>query len=303
MRFRLLSLLLFSAATAAASTLNVEVTTRLVAVGPMPRMRIDRVVFADEPLTVTLNLDVYAVPELPSTKEHLAALQRLTDDDWTKDVVWALRNADETRPVHPRLLSARVRHMGPGSAEPAAKRVPFTAYEARFSLPSLGSGTYTLQARVAGLEGASGPFVVATGEEPEYRDAYLDRQASGAQSYAEFRRLQLERLRLDPTKAGALLALAARSLEDGTLEETMDYYNRAVATMEHNVADYARVAPQRAADEQRQLKVDVGHIRALQEMLPSYFAQRTVLRVATDPLTGRYRLVERRTGRVVREEK
>jgi len=46
----------------------------------------------------------------------------------------------------------------------------------------------------------------------------------------------------------------------------------------------------------------VRHIRALQQMLPAYFAQRATLQVITDPSTGRYRLVERRTGRVVREE-
>jgi len=268
----------------------------------MPRMHVARVVFADDAVTATVNLDVYAVPALPSTKQHLAALQQLTDDDWAQHLQWEVQRGDTSHRVDVQTIAAHARHSGPGSAEPAAKTVPFTAYEGRFALPKLAPGTYTLHVTIDGLHATAGPFVVASGHEPAYRDAYLEKQAAQAHSYLEFRQLQLERVRLDSTKAGALLALAARSLDEGTLDETMDYYNRAVAAMQQNVAVYARVAPQWAHEQEQQLAVDVRHIRALQQMLPAYFAQRATLQVITDPSTGRYRLVERRTGRVVREE-
>jgi hypothetical protein len=259
-------------------------------------------VFADEPLTATVSLDVYAVPALPSTREHLSALRRLTDENWTSQLTFEITGDDAPPRIAVRTLASQARHMGPGSPEPAAKTVPFTAYEGRFALPRLAPGTYTLHVRADGLEAAA-PFIVASGREPAYRDAYLEAQAEHARSYAQFRELQLERVRLDPTKAGALLALGARALEDGTLEETSDYYNRAVTAMQQNVAAYAQVAPQWREEQEHQLTVDIRHIHALQQMLPTYFAQRSSLRVTTDPRTGAYQLVERSSGRVVREER
>jgi len=192
MRARLLPVLFFCA-TANASTLGVTIATHSVAIGPMPRMRVERVAFAGEPLTATVTLDVYSVPALPSAKEHLATLQRLTDDNWTSHLTFEVTGDGAPGRISVRTMAAHARHMGPGSPEPGAKTVPFTAF--------------------------------------------------------------------------------------------------------------ARVAPQWAEAQEQHLAVDVGHIHALQQMLPTYFAQRTSLRLTTDPQTGRYQLVERRTGRLVREER
>src|SRR5882724_10771676 len=146
MRSRLFPLLfcVFLCATANASTLGVTVATRSVAIGPMSRMRIERVAFAGEPLTATVTLDVYAVPALPSTKEHMATLRRLRDDNWTSHLTFEVTGDGAPRRIAVRTIAAHARHMGPGSSEPAAKTVPFTAYEGRFALPSLAPGTYSL---------------------------------------------------------------------------------------------------------------------------------------------------------------
>lgn len=297
MRPHFLALLLF-AASSGASTLTVAVDTHLVAVGPTAKMHVARVAFDGEPIVATVKLDVYSVPGFVSTMASYDDLKKLSDDNWASRLRWTV---DDHKPEGTvRTIAAHARHMGPGSPEPNVKTVPYVAYEGRFALPELEPGTHTVRVSAAGLESAAMSFVVATGREPEYRDAWLDARAQHAANWSEFRQLQLERVRLDPSKAAALLALAERSEREGTLDETVDYYDRAAAAMQKNVDDYARVAPQWADGERARLKASLDRIHAVQQLLPAYFAQRNTLRIVTDAATGQVRLEERGTGRVVR---
>lgn len=253
-----------------------------------------RVRFIDERLIASVKLDVYALPQKPSTHAYLHELQRLSEQTWWQKLDWRIRDTQGgTRAVHAQLMKASRR-------ERTDTTVPTVSYRADFDLGVLPSGDYTVQVAMEGLESGRFPLAVRTGREPEVRDVYLLEKARKSRDWSEFKSLQLERVRLDPTKAGALLELAHRSLEFGTLDETHAYFDRAATTMERNIAEWAKVNPADAKRQAHGVDDAVRQIRALQRVLPDYFAHRATWRVAIETGTGRYVIRTRRTNEVVR---
>jgi len=217
-------------------------------------------------------------------------------EDW--DVV---NSAGLAQRVRPRLLNSAVHDRGPDASNEADRTaVPCTTYEATFDIGHLPPGDYKVQVSVRGIASGTFPLNVRTGSEPEVRDIYLQEKAKKTRDWDEFKQLQLERLRLDPTKAGALLELAQRSLESGTLDETNGYLGRAATTMEQNMREWAKLNPTDAQKQAPLAERSVAAVRALQRALPEYFAHRAQWHVTTDPTTGAYVIKTRDSDRVVR---
>lgn len=282
------------ATTAHASTLKLSFEHHIAVTGDGAKRTLLRARFTDEPLIASVKLDVYALPQSPSTHAHLAELQQLTEQSWWQKLRWSVRDAHgNAREVQPRLVKAT-------RVERTETTVPCTTYTADFDFSGLPPGDYTVGVAIEGLESAGFPIAVRTGAEPEVRDVYLREKAAKSRNWTEFKAIQLERLRLDPSKAGALLDLAHRALELGTLAETRDYLERAAATMEQNMARWAKVNPADAKKETPRVEHSLRQIRALQRVLPEYFENRGSWRVAVDEATGAYVIRTRRTNEVVR---
>ena len=292
-----------AAVSAPASTLKVSFEHHLIVVNDGGKRHLLETVFTDEPLVAKVHLDVYTLPQLPASSTHLADLRRLSRTTWWQHLTWRIKN-DSGRlvDIRPKVLSAAVRERGP-EARNAADRdasVACTSYEGAFELGPLPPGNYSIGADVEGVEAAAFPLAVRTGSEPEVRDVYLQEKARQARNWSQFKSLELERIRLDPTKAAALLDLAHRSLDFGTLEETNAYFDRAARTMQQNVEAWAKLNSADAAKQRPQVDKTVKEIRALQNVLPEYFENRTNWRVTLDAGSGQYVITTRDTNRVVR---
>jgi hypothetical protein len=260
-----------------------------------------RVRFTEDALIADVTLDVYALPGMPWTAEHLATLQRLDERNWWQQLKWELRGADgKPQPLKPRLVTSSARRTGPDAVRPEDQStVARSTFSAAFDLGTLRPGDYQVKVSVGGLTAPEYPLAIRSGEEPEVRDVYLRKKASRTADWLQFKALQLERIRLDPTKADALLALAQRSIEHGTLEETQRYFDRAVGTMEHNIREFVKVRPKDADQQQASLKDEVRRIRALQRVLPEYFARRSEWRIIPG-VSGTYVVATRNGNKVVK---
>ncbi|MGH9456655.1 MAG: hypothetical protein ACRD2J_03335 [Thermoanaerobaculia bacterium] len=300
-------ILAFALASAAAggSTLVVGVEHHTAVTNAAGQQRVLRTAFTDDPIVATVKLDVYALPQLPSTRKHLEALQSLSADTWVERLRWDVRDAisGDAVDVHPRVMSSSLRDRGPSAESPSDRdtSVPCSSYEARFDLGALPPGDYTVRVAVEGLESAAFPLAVRAGTEPEVRDVYLQKRARKATAWSEFERLQLERLRLDPTKAAALVELAERALVDGSLEEATLYFSRAADVMEANLERWAQVNPEDAKRQEPGVRRQVTQMRRLRDVLPEYFAHRPEWAIAIDPQTGGYVIRSRPSGNVIRE--
>jgi len=291
---------LLAAVAAQASTLSLSIENHMAVVKVDGKQKVLRTAFTDEALVASVKLDVFAVPRLPSTRAHLDELQQLSPRTWWQELAWDVRTAAGARQqVRPRLMASPMRQRGPNARDrdPSAG---VASYEASFDIGRLPPGDYSVRLSVHGLESPRFPLSVRTGQEPEVRDVYLQEQARKANEWTEFRAIELERVRLDPTKAAALVDLAHRSLESGTLEETTAYFERASKIMEQNLSDWAKVNPADAKKQAPSVQTMVTQIRALQHVLPDYFAHRKEWRVSIDPATGRYVIASRDTSKVVR---
>ena len=289
------------AAAGHASVLSLGFDHDIAVTSDNSKQRLLRVRFAEDALTADVTLDVYAIPGMPWTAENLATLQRLDERTWWQQLKWEIRDADgKPQPVKPRLVSNSARRSGPDAVRSDDQSaVPRSTFTATFDLGSLRPGDYNVKVSVGGLTAPEYPLAIRSGEEPEVRDVYLRKKASRTADWLQFKALQLERVRLDPTKADALLALANRSVEHGTLEETQRYFDRAVATMEQNVRAWVKSRPKDADQQQASLRADVRRIRALQRVLPEYFARRSEWRIMPG-VSGTYVITTRSGGRVVK---
>lgn len=286
---------LLTVTAARASTLKVSFEHHIAVVESDGDRKLLRTRFTDEPVIANVKLDVYALPQMPSTRAHLDELQRLTEGTWLKALRWSVLDArNAVRDVQPRLVKAT-------RTERTDTTVPCVTYAADFDFSGLPPGDYTVQATIAGLESNRFPLAVRAGTESDVRDVYLREKAQRSRNWEEIKSLQLERVRLNPTKAGALLDLAHGALEFGTLAETRDYFERAAVTMEQNIANWAKRNPEDAKKQAPSVEYSVRQIRALQRVLPEYFANRAAWRVAIDSGTGRYVIRARRTNEVIRE--
>src|SRR6266536_1531181 len=141
------------------------------------------VVFTDERTIIGLKLDVFVVPDLPSSKAHYSELAGLTQSTWLAANRWELLDA-EGRPIAvpmPALLRNTVRFRGPSAPRPADRdrTVDYTTFEASLDFGRLPVGDYTFRASLDGLT-SSFPISVRTGQEPEVRDTYLESKARHA---------------------------------------------------------------------------------------------------------------------------
>jgi hypothetical protein len=227
-RILLLLLVSVSAAAASASTLTISAKHDVLVTDDDKKRQL-RVLFADEQLFADITLNVYVLDQLPSTRAHYDDLRKLTDRNWLEAVSWSLVTTDgaEVALPTPAVLSTSARQRGPAAVRDGDRdtAVPMTTYRARVAFGSIPAGDYILRASVRGLS-SSFRFVVRTGSEPGLQDHYLRLKALRTRDYAEFRRLQLERLERNPARLDALYDLIDRALVHGTLEETRSYFDR-----------------------------------------------------------------------------
>lgn len=290
-----------SADAAYSSTISLSLEHDIAVTTDGPKQKLLRTRFTEEPVIAQVKLDVYALPQMPWTGEQLAELQRLDENSWWQQLQWTLRDASgKHRQIQPRLLQSSVRRRGPAAARPEDRdtSVECSTFHGSFDLGRLTPGDYTIEVGVADLR-AQHPLALRTGEEPEVRDVYLRKKAAATKDWLQFKALQLERIERDPKKADALLALAHGSVEHGTLAEAQGYFASAVATMEENMREWATVNPTDATRQAPGVTDMVRRIRALQRVLPEYFAHRRDWRVVQQP-SGGYVITTRDTNQVVR---
>ncbi len=307
---RLLLVAALLAATASqiwASTLRVVVDKTPVRSAPGATSTL-QIAWADAPITADVTLNVYSLPALPSSSRDLVKLRALDAGSWFDALTWQLqRNGEEFRAIaRPEKLSDSVRHRGPSAPDPVDRdaTVEMTSYRAHVSVGTLPAGDYQLRVRVAGVTSDPSLFAVRNGDEnPAIRDAYLTQKARRTGEYETFKQLELERVRLDPSRAGAWLALAERALIDGTLSETRDYFENAVRVMDENARkEAASATPERARALDAVVTENRRRVEKLEAVLPEYFAHRPAWTLSVENQDGRVRYVlrESATQRVVR---
>jgi hypothetical protein len=288
--------LLLTAVTATGSHITVSVAKEAVPAANGPELLY--VAFTDEPLIVDVAITVYTLPNPRSSAEQIGAFRKLDPSVWWDGLTFTLKSSDGSSRVVPARTMEVIR-----ATQKAAEVNGTLQHRGSFRVPVAEVGDYEIEVSFAGLVGRDA-FALRNGSETAaIRDRYLERRAERTADYATFKRIQLERLDLFPKRADILLALAKRSLEAGTLEETVGYYDRAIAVMEANGAEYAKGAPPAAAAEvQQRLRNAAQNIRALQAELPAYFARRSELSLVEESVAGEMRFVlkERRSGKVVR---
>lgn len=254
-------------------------------------------VFTDEHLVATIRLDVYAAPQLPSTKRSLDELRRLDASNWLRSVRWSLRDGKgrELAVPFPKIVSSTVRRRGP-NAERAADRdvtVDITTFEARADFGPLPAGDYTLAAGVYHLT-SSFPVSIRTGTESDVREVFLEVRARRATSYAEFRELQLERHRINPDRLDPVMEVIDRALVESTLEDARALFATVLEKMEQRRA--ATTEPAKAQFFQRRLR----ELRAAERALPEYFSKRGEWMMQRNQ-AGNYVIRDRKAGTIVRD--
>lgn len=290
-------------ASAFASPVRVSVDHHLSAYGPPATMKTVRATFTDEPLMADVRLDIYAVPQVASSSRHLEALRALPREGWWEQLDWQLVDLKSGREIPSsrwRLVSSRTEERGPSTGD-RSKAVDVRTLHARFAFTgALPAGDYKLAVGVSGLTSPPFFFAVRTGREEDVRDVYLAGKAAKTADFATYRELQLERVRHNPANAAALLELAERSLEHGTLAETVRYYDSAIEAMDRLMKQHAAY-PAWVKQQRMEWEPRADRIRALQRALPEYFSHRQDWRIDTDPATGNYVIRSRRDNRVIRE--
>jgi len=257
-----------------------------------------RVLWTDEGLVTDVQLDVYQLPQMQATTEHYGELRRaIARSRWLDAFTWTLIRRDTGMPVTlgmPRVIQSVRRERGPGAAVPTDRdtAVAMTTLTARLEFGAIPAGDYLLTVRVGWLA-SSFEFSARTGIEPEVRDEYLQDKAAKTRDYPEFRRLELERYELDPTRIDALLDLIDRSLEEGTPAEARADFDRAIAAYGTRRQSFE---PKTAA------RVDtyVRDLRVARDTLPEYFLHKKEWSVARDPYTSVYSIRSRGTNQVLR---
>jgi hypothetical protein len=290
-------ILAVTAITASASSLTISPRHDVLITDDVKKQQL-RVLFAEEPLLADVVLNVYVVEQLPSTRAHHAELQKLTQEGWLDSLKWSLVTADGREIALPRpvTLTSSVRQRGPDAVNMADRdaAVPTTTYRARLSFGSVPADDYVLHASAAGLTSRFS-FVVRTGNELYLRDHYLRLKAVRTRDYAEFRKLELERLERNPARIDALYDLIDRALVEGTVEETRSYFDRAIAAAEN--ARRTSQEPTRT----KQIDSGIRQLRAARTALPQYYANKASWSMSRDTKSGHYAIRDRRSGAVVRD--
>lgn len=257
----------------------------------VPRMP----VFADERLIADVQLDIYKLPQLPSTADHYSELRELSLTTWLDGVRWSLVAEDGTSIAlpSPHVVANSVRHRGPNAELPRDRdaTVECTTYTATLDFGPQLAGTYTLSGAIEGI-GSTYRFDVRTGRESAWHDTYLHSKAKQAKAYAEYRQLTLERLRSNPDRLDVVMDLIDRSLEYGTLEETRSYVGRARAIVEERSRKGSSFGDSRQS---------LAYLRDFERQLPEYFGHRGEWKMVRDTDTGKHVIRSRGTRKVVKE--
>ncbi len=295
-RLLTLALLLASSAPLSASDLTLVVRSHPALMPDGAAKQLVNAVFVDDAFMADLQLDVYAVPQLPSTAAHLAALRRLTAQDWLGRVEWQLtrRDGQTVALAAPAVVSNTRRGRGPHAAAEVDRdaAVECTTFRAALKLAPLDPGDYTLTALLDSLS-SHFDFAVRTGKEWEWRDIYLRERAASARSYGQYRAIALERLEADPDRLDVLMDLFDHSLQGGTLDESKSYIDRAKAVV-------MRRRQNGSGSDAQGLTDAIPYLDQVRAELPDYFAHRDRVTMIRNVTNGKYEIHERRNGALMR---
>jgi hypothetical protein len=290
----ILSILCLAASTAISSTLVVTTDNHGVPRGAngLPIY----VVFLGERLIANVKLDVFVVP-MPSSRVGYDKLSKLTQTTWIDALHWSLVAADGRHVAlpFPALLRNTVRHRGPNAARVADRDrlVEVTSFEARLDFGFVPAGDYTLRVSIDGLQ-SSYPVASRTGDEPEARDAYLEMRASRASTFGEFRDIQLERYRNDPTNSEPVFLALDRALSEGSIDDA-----RRLLALGIQEIDMRRVA-EKDPKKVQFFEARLRELRRVEAVMPEYFGRRGEWRMSRDFAEGGYVIRDRRNRTIVR---
>jgi len=294
---------------ASATDLRVTVSKQPISIGEGRPLLY--VAFDDTPLRADLLLVVVETANHPLSAAELNSLRAMNVASWAQKVRFTVRDAATHRVVQTvdgarlRASNALRTEEGPHAPRPEFRKagLDYVTYRATVELRSLVPGDYEIEAALGSLH-ATDVFNVrgANAPEPKVRAAYLAREASRAQTFEAYKRLQNERLQASPNDASVLLELGHRAMAEGTLEEARRYFDRAVEVMEENVKRNSAQHPNAAKTINTMGQLRVREVRGLQALLPEFFANRGQVRVEQEQIDGRTRWVlkDRATGRMLR---
>jgi hypothetical protein len=255
------------------------------------------VVFTDERVVANVELDVFFVPEMPSSKLHYDDLRKLTQATWLDTLRWSLVNQNNHQVVLPKpaLLRNSVRYRGPNAARAADRDrlVDFTTFEARLDFGRVPAGDYMLRASLDGLV-CSFPVSARTGVEAEARDAYLERNAGRASTFGEFRDIQLERYRNDPTNPEPVFLALDRALSEGSIEDARKLLELGIKKI-----DELR-AGEKDSKKVLFFEARLRELRRVEAVMPEYFGRRGEWRMSRDYAEGGYVIRDRRSRAIVK---
>src|SRR5258708_6741949 len=179
------------------------------------------VVFLGERLLADVRLDVFFIPDMPSSRLRYDELSKLTQSSWIDAMRWSFVDANGRKiPLpFPRVLQNTVRHRSPSAARLSDRdaTVDCRTFQGRIDFGLVPVGDYTLQVSIGGLQ-SSFPVAARTGEEPDARDAYLEMKAAHASTFGDFRDIEMERYRNDPRNPEPVFLAFDRALSQGSLE-------------------------------------------------------------------------------------
>ena len=303
----ILCLVLASIVPLAATELHVTVDKEAISMGGERRLLYTT--FAGEPLHVDLLLVVVDLPTHPLPPQEMAALRAMSAGAWLHDVQLIVRDRTTNRTVKT-FSGAQLRpdrtqrtEEGPHAPNPAFRKdgLDYVTYRASLVLPVLPAGDYALEARLGSLRNTD-TFAVSTDDEPHVRAAHLARAAAQARSFADYERIQKDRLAATPGDATILTNLGYRAMREGTMEQATAYFDRAIAVMQENVARYQSEHPTASAAVASIGDRRIQELRGLQTLLPDFFRQRDRVRIEQEQVGDRTRWVlrERASGRVLK---
>jgi hypothetical protein len=294
---------------ASATDLRVTVSKEPISVGQGRPLLY--VAFDDTPLRADLLLVIAETPNHPLSAAELNSLRGMNEASWAQKVRFTVRDAATHRIVQTvdgaRLHASNALRTeeGPHASRPEFRKagLDYVTYRATVELRPLVAGDYELEAALGSLH-ATDVFNVrgANAPEPKVRAAYLAREASRAQTFDAYKRLQTDRLQASPNDATILLELGHRAMAEGTLDEARGYFDRAVAVMQENVKRNSAEHPNAAKAISTIAEQRVREVRGLQALLPEFFANRGQIRVEQEQIDGQTRWVlkDRATGRMIR---
>jgi len=284
-----------------ASTLNVVVPNHLVMVkGESERSAIAlRAVWQDERVIANVDLDIFELSEMPSTKKDYDALRAFASTPrWTDEFSWKCVRRDTRQGaigVTPKVLRAIRRERGPNAPLPADRdtAVLTTTLSATFDIGLLPVGDYSLTVTAASLS-SSFEFSVRGVLDPETRDEYLRDKGTKTREYAAFRKIQLERFERNPAALDALLDLLDRTLQEGTPEEMATDFDRVIAAYRVRRGTFSPSAVSRVDSYIRDLET-------ARNALPRYIAHREEWTMTRDTPTNAYAIRSRSTNQLLEE--